>query len=183
MHPSVFFLFYANFIPNYYLQPQRLNNLLVASNVLNQKILAQIEIEKENERKRQEFLNSPEGKRQIAAERERQRAYERLSYGEKRNLPAPFRTINSEGEYAAACVATTFAFNETARGTNYDTREARSWGGKAIISYNQMPDPNFKPRMENWFNQLRRISASTNLILFERCKRDFPVPENIGAYR
>jgi len=73
MHPSVFFQFYANFISNYYLQPQRLKNILEASNLLNQKILAQIEIEKENERKRQEFLNSPEGRKQIAAERERDR--------------------------------------------------------------------------------------------------------------
>ena len=111
-------------------------------------------------------------------------AYERKPYGEKQNLPTPFNTVSSAGELVAACVAATLAFEETAKGTNYNTREARIWGGTAIRAKDQFPDPNFNPWIKKWFNQLKTQPASINLILFERCKRDFPAcAENTGFIR
>ena len=111
-------------------------------------------------------------------------AYERKPYGEKQNLPTPFNTLSSAGEHVAACVAATLAFEETAKGTNYNTKEARIWGGTAIRAKDQFPDPNFNPWLRKWFNQLKNQTAHINLILFERCKRDFPAgAENTGFIR
>jgi len=105
------------------------------------------------------------------------------NYGERMNLPSPLNKVNSAGEYVAACVAATLAFETTAKGTNFDTREARIWGGTVIRTKDQYPDPNFNPWVKKWFDQLKKEQPYFNLIYFERCKKDFPGGGNAGFVR
>ncbi len=71
------------------------------------------------------------------------------SYGERMNLPSPLNRVNSTREHVAACVAVTVAFELTAKGTNFDTTEARIWGGTVLRAKEKAeqydPDPNFAP--------------------------------------
>ena len=105
------------------------------------------------------------------------------NYGEQMNLPSPLNKANSAGEYLAACVAATLAFESTAKGTNFDTKEARIWGGTVLRAKDQFPDPNFDGWIKKWFDQLKKAQPAYNKIYFERCKRDFPNPKNTGYVR
>ncbi len=75
LSPSVFFDYYSNWIPAYYLAPSRLSKLNTAA-VSREEGLEKYRAEQaqslikqqEEERKKQVFLSSPEGKRQIAKE-------------------------------------------------------------------------------------------------------------------
>lgn len=82
--PAAFLDFYSKWIPAYYLEPSRLSRFQAAATSAEQRLeKQQLDAEQarakrqEEERKRQEFLNSPEGKRQIAKEQEEERQRQR----------------------------------------------------------------------------------------------------------
>ncbi len=84
LNPAAFLDFYSKWIPAYYLNPSRLSSLQNAAASTEERIeKQQFAAEQarakrqEDERKRQEFLNSPEGKRQIAKEQEETRIREK----------------------------------------------------------------------------------------------------------
>ena len=75
LSPSVFFEFYSKWIPGYFLEPSRLSKLrTVAATTEDRLEQEQLRAEQETARRleavrqRQEYLNSPEGKRQLANE-------------------------------------------------------------------------------------------------------------------
>lgn len=78
--PAAFFDFYSKWIPTYYLEPSRLSRLQTAAASTEERLeKQQLDAEQarakrqDEERKRQEFLNSPEGKKQIAKEQDEER--------------------------------------------------------------------------------------------------------------
>jgi hypothetical protein len=98
-----------------------------------------------------------------------------VSYGEKNSLPKPLNEVKDLREHVAACVATAFAFEISSKGTMYDTRDARIWAGQALNGLDDNPE--FNTLLRKWTNKLKVYDAARNAIYYERCKRDFNVPQ------
>jgi hypothetical protein len=192
MHPSVFFEYYAKFIPEYYLYPERIEKLTLASKQLDEKITNQAketasrEAQRiENERKRQEFANSPEGKRQAAktAEDERQR---QIQYAKE----FPFYAVISCGSNYNSNFPVFTCFNgkhdvhtelEIRNGSAYkmytfmDIMQMPQDNGNLVIDLRQKFDIKMQNASDSFILNLKIYNRANQKVSFEKSASRFGV--------
>lgn len=192
MHPSVFFEYYAKFIPEYYLYTERIDKLTLAAKQLDEKITNQAketanrEAQRiENERKRQEFANSPEGKRQAAkaAEEERQR---QIQYAKE----FPFYAVISCGSNYNSNFPVFTCFNgkndvhtelEVRNGSTYkmytfmDIMQMPQDNGNLVIDLRQKFDLKMQNASDSFILNLKIYNRANQKISFEKSASRFGV--------
>lgn len=185
--PDAFFDFYSKWIPIYYLEPSRLSRFQAAANVAELRLeKQQFEAEQaaaksqEEERKRQEFLNSPEGKRQIAKQQEEERQRQRRYAKE-----FPFYAVITCGENfpVHAC------FSSGRVKTELELRNGNEYKMYTLIDIMQIPKKGgglsfdlrskFQLTMQNADDRLilnlKIYNRTSNSIIFEKSAARFGV--------
>lgn len=184
--PSAFFDFYSKWIPAYYLEQSKLSRLQTAAASTEERLeKQQLDADQatakrqEEERKQQDFLNSPEGKKQIAKEQEEERLRQKQF---AKDFPF-YAVVSCSGHFPVhACfsgnVGTELELrngNDYKMYTNVDIMLIRQNQGGITFNLRNKFDLKMQNSSDSLILNLKIYNTATNALAFEQSAARFGV--------
>lgn len=186
LNPSAFFDYYTKWFPEYYTHTTRISKISLSAVNTEERLqknysdLEQADIKRqEDDRKRKEFLNSPEGKRQVAKEQQEEKLKQQ-------------QFIKEFPYYAVITCGGTFQVHGCFSGrvnTELELRNGNDYKMYTLIDIMRIPNNkngitfnlrnSFDIKMQNADDSLvlnlKVYNAATNAIIFEKSATKFGV--------